>query len=253
MRERQARRQGRPRVSHMALPLLLAALLLLSGCNGFASSRRATATATPSPTPLPTGTPGPRLMFAAIGASDAYGVGTANPAKDNWPTLLAGDLGPSVRLTNLGIPGATVAIAQRDELPIALHIQPDLVTVFLGVNDLLDNVTTAAFTTQISALLIQLHTQTAARVFIGNLPDVTLLPEFSRFDPIALRTQVIVWNAAIAHAAAEAGANVVDLFNGWGELAQHPDYVSPDGLHPSTVGAERLAAVFAAAIEASGL
>ena len=83
MRERRTRRQGWPRVSHLALPLLLAALLLLSGCNGFASSRRATATATPSPMPLPTGTPGLRLMYAAIGASDAYGVGTANPAKDD--------------------------------------------------------------------------------------------------------------------------------------------------------------------------
>lgn len=253
MREHTARRQGRPAASRMALPLALAALLLLAACDGIASSRSATATATPSPKPIPTGTPGPRLAYAAIGASDAYGVGTANPAKDNWPTLLAGELGPSVHLTNLGIPGATVAIAQRDELPIALHIQPDLVTVFLGVNDLLDNVPSATFTTQISALLMQLHTQTAARIFIGNLPDVTLLPEFSRYDPVALRMQVIVWNAAIAHAATEAGASVVDIFNGWGELAQHPDYVSPDGLHPSTLGAERLAAVFAAAIEASGL
>lgn len=253
MRECQARRASRRQVARLALPLVLAAALLLSACDGIATSRRATATPTPSPTLVPTGTPGPRLAYAAIGASDAYGVGTANPAKDNWPTVLAGDLGPSIQLTNLGIPGATVAIARRDELPIALHLQPDLITVFLGVNDILDNVPTATFTEQISALLMQLHTQTDARVFIGNLPDVTLLPEFARHDLIALRTQVIVWNAAIAHAAAEAGATVVDLFDGWGELAQHPDYVSADGLHPSTLGAVRLAAVFASAIEASGL
>src|SRR5258707_1283375 len=56
------------------------------------------------------------------------------------------------------------------------------------------------------------------------------------------------WNQAIAGVCTAHGAHLVDLFPDWSELAAHPEYVSADGFHPSTVGAQRLAAIFAAAI-----
>jgi len=241
-----------PRPPRVLLALLL--LSLLSACAGSSPNGRATSTAattTPLPTPNVTGTPAPRISYVAIGASDAYGVGTTQPARDNWPAVLAASLGPAVHLTNLGIPGATVALAVRDELPVALHLQPDLVTVLLGINDLDDGVSGAAFDAQIHELLATLHGQTTARVFIGNLPDLALLPHFATRDPVALHAQVLTWNHDIARAAAAEGATVVDLFDDWGELAQHPEFVSADGLHPSTLGAARLAAVFATAIAAA--
>jgi lysophospholipase L1-like esterase len=57
------------------------------------------------------------------------------------------------------------------------------------------------------------------------------------------------WNAAIAAACAREGATLVDLYSDWRELRAHPEYISGDGLHPSTLGAQRLAEIFRQAIE----
>jgi lysophospholipase L1-like esterase len=47
---------------------------------------------------------------------------------------------------------------------------------------------------------------------------------------------------------------MVDLRPAWQEVAQHPEYISSDGFHPSTVGYQRLAEVFySAAVEPLGL
>lgn len=191
------------------------------------------------------------LTYVAIGASDAFGVGTDDPTQDNWPNVLAGELGQlraKVHLINLGIPGSTIANAQDEELPVALDAHPDIVTVWLAVNDLADNVPLATYTSQLNALLAALRAQTHARVFVGNLPDLTLLPYFSNRDPGTLRATVAAWNAAIARACAANGATLVDLHAYGDALSQHPEYLAPDGLHPSTQGAQALAGVFARVI-----
>jgi lysophospholipase L1-like esterase len=97
-------------------------------------------------------------------------------------------------------------------------------------------------------MLTQLHSRTRAYVFVGNVPDLTLLPYFARQDPLALRARVTSWNAAIAASCAATGAQLVDLSGYSAQLAQHPEYIAPDGLHPSTAGAQALAHIFAQAI-----
>jgi lysophospholipase L1-like esterase len=188
------------------------------------------------------------LTYVALGASDGFGVGTYDPDRDNWPTVLAGKLGSSIHLINLGIPEATVAVAEQEELPVALDAHPGLVTIWLAVNDLADNVPLATYSRQLRSLLHDLRTGTNARIFVGNIPDLTLLPHFAGYDPTALRSEVQQWNADIAADCAANGAYVVDLYSGWSELAQHPEYIADDGMHPSSVGALRLAQIFAAAI-----
>src|SRR5438128_284435 len=49
-----------------------------------------------------------QFTYVAIGASDTFGIGTEDPYSENWPTDLAGMLGPNVHLINLGIPGIIV-------------------------------------------------------------------------------------------------------------------------------------------------
>ncbi len=193
------------------------------------------------------------LTYVAIGASDAYGIGTDSPAVENWPSVLAAQLGGPVHLINLGIPGETVAGALTAEAPIALDARPDLITIWLAVNDLENNVPLATYRARLYTLLATLRQGTAARIFVGNLPDLTLLPYFSDTDPVALTATVRAWNAAIAADCAATGAHLVDLYADWSDLAQHPEYISADGLHPSTLGAARLAAIFAAAIKSASL
>jgi acyl-CoA thioesterase-1 len=201
---------------------------LLSGYA--APSRRAAVTTAP--------------VYVAVGASDAFGIGTDDPLTQNWPHDIAGELHPAPHLINLGIPGATVNLATRAELPIAVTAKPTLVTVWLGVNDFDDNVPLATFSQQLRSLLTTLAQQTLAAIYVGNLPDLTLLPHFADRNQTVLRAQVAAWNAAISAACLAAGARLVDIYASWSDLAAHPEYLGPDHFHPSTLGAQRIADLF---------
>ncbi len=234
------------RLGFIFIPLVLLASLAACSLTPASSASRAvsgTATATPTHTS--------QVTYVALGASDAYGIGTQNPARDNWPTVLVGMLGPTVHLINLGIPGVTLVQAEESELSIAIDQHPDIITVWLAVNDLADHVKLNTYDLQLRSLLTMLRDRTHARVYVGNVPDLTLLPAFSGADPTALSAEVQQWNAVIAADCRADGAQLVDLYSGWSELASHPEYIASDGFHPSTTGAARLAAIFAAAIRRS--
>ena len=232
----------RPRRSVLAVVLgLLLATSLLSACAANSSAASTNHRNT-------TQQAARRLTYVAIGASDAFGVGTGDPKVDNWPTVLTHDLGSSVHLVNLGIPGITVAGARNEELPVAVGSDPDIVTVWLAVNDVAARVPLDTYRQQLNALLGSLKQKTHARIFVGNLPDLTLLPFFASANQALLSETIQTWNVAIGQVVAANNATLIDLFSQWHELALHPEYLAPDGLHPSTVGAQRLAAVFAAVI-----
>jgi lysophospholipase L1-like esterase len=224
----------------------LALVLLLTGCSS--SSRPAVSTTRNG---APTATVH-LFTYAALGASDGYGIGTADPDDDNWPTVLSGALERPVHLVNLGIPATTAGQAIQTELPVALDAQPDLVTVWLATNDFAGGVPLGTYSQQLRSLLHSLRQGTHARIFVGNLPDLALLPRFAGVDATALEARVRAWNAAIAADCHDEGATLVDLYAGWTELAQHPEYISGDGFHPSTIGARRLAEIFSSVIHQSG-
>ncbi len=193
------------------------------------------------------------LTYVAIGASDAVGVGATDPAKDGWVPRLGGLLGTNTQVVNAGVTGALLEDALRDQLPLALDRKPDVVTVWLGVNDFNALVPLATYSAQLDYLLGALRGRTHARVLVGNLPDLSRVTVYSSWldflgiDPWPVRHEVQRWNASIAQVASKHGATVVDLYAGWSELAQHPEYVSSDGFHPSTAGYARLAELFHAA------
>jgi lysophospholipase L1-like esterase len=187
------------------------------------------------------------LTYVAVGASDAFGVGTDDPQNESWPSVLANELSDSTHLLNLGIPGATVAEAQQAEVPITLSAHPTVITVWLALNDYAAKVPLATYRAQLAAMLTALRT-TGARIYVGNMPDLTLLPFFADRDQAQLGADVVAWNAAINQTVATAGVQLVDIHADFAEVAAHPEYLSDDGLHPSAAGAQRLADYFAAVI-----
>jgi len=76
------------------------------------------------------------------------------------------------------------------------------------------------------------------------VPDLTLVPYFSAEDPLPLLARVQAYNATIASIVKRHHAILVDLYQQWHELRDHPEYISEDGLHPSTLGYTRIAAIF---------
>ena len=120
------------------------------------------------------------LIYVAIGASDTFGIGTSDPYTENWATDLSEQLPQRVHLINLGIPGITLHDALRLELPIAIDSQPQLVTIWLGVNDIVDKVPTSSYSRDLDVLLSQLRSKApSAQIMIANIPDLTLVPYFA--------------------------------------------------------------------------
>src|SRR6202163_4445139 len=160
----------------------------------------------------------PARTYVAIGASDSVGIGANDPATEGWVPRFGARLGPDVEVVNLGVSGATLAQALDEQLGPAVDAQPDVVTVWLAVNDLNARVPLERYAADLDTLLGQLE-PTHARVLVGNVPDLGRLAVYRGVDPGPLQAEVTQWNAAIAETTARHGAILVDLFATWQEVA----------------------------------
>jgi acyl-CoA thioesterase I len=183
------------------------------------------------------------LTYVAIGASDAVGIGATNPETDGWVPRFGTRLGSNVHVVNLGVSGSTLGQALQEQVGPALDAQPDVITVWLAVNDLNARVPLEQYGAQLDNLLGQLEA-THARILVGNVPDLSALAAYRGIDPGPLNAEVDAWNAVIAETTARHGATLVDLHAHWQEINQHPEYLSADGFHPSSDGYQALADVF---------
>ncbi|GAC1568063.1 MAG: hypothetical protein NVS3B14_16050 [Ktedonobacteraceae bacterium] len=235
------------RVKAFVVALALSFLILASASCAQVSTTQAGQTGGKAPHQ----TANKQITYAALGASDTFGIGTDDPYAENWPTDLAQLLGAShIHLINLGIPGITMHDALGLELPVALDAHPDLVTIWLGVNDIADNVQVGSYTRDLNTLLTRLRANSPhARIAIANIPDLTLLPFFKVFDQQALRQQIQAYNTAIASNAQHHQAILVDLTQQSYNLQLHPEYISSDGLHPTDIGYRQLAKLFYRALQ----
>jgi lysophospholipase L1-like esterase len=204
-------------------------------------------------TPAPTQssvqpTPNAQLSYVAMGASDGWGIGAQDPDEENWPVDLMHKLGKQTHLVNLGIPGITLHDALNVELPVALDAHPDLVTIWLAVDDLLANTPIDSYTHDLDFLLTSLQSSFPhVHIALANIPDLTLLPKFTTEDQDAiqsLRSQVNTYNTSIEDVAQRHQVVLVDLYKQWSLIVNHPEYISSDGFHPSTLGYYQLAEIF---------
>lgn len=189
--------------------------------------------------------PAARLTYVAIGASDTFGTGAADPDTQCWPVDLTNALGSHTRLINLGIPGIDAHDALNIELPVALDAHPGLITVWLAVNDLVDKVALTSYQRDLDSILQRLHSANPkAQIMVANVPDLTLLPRFKHSDIQALHRLIVSYNTAIATVVQHNHVVLVDLYQDWQALADHPEYISQDGFHPNALGYVQVADIF---------
>lgn len=184
------------------------------------------------------------LTYVAIGASDSVGIGANSPTQESWPAVLHRKLPEGSRLVNLGVSGSLIHQAVEQQLPVAIDADPDLVTVWLAVNDYGARVPLSRYAADLDLLLSTLKEKSRAAILVGNIPDLGVLPVAARFDLQGIDR----WNAAITELCRRHSATVVDLGPVWSEVTEHPEYISSDGFHPSTVGYQRLADLFYASV-----
>jgi lysophospholipase L1-like esterase len=238
--------------------MALLAMALLASCTTSGADRD----------PVSPEAAGPPPVYVAIGASETAGVGTTDPFRDAWPKVLWRDALPDAVLYDFGVPGSTVAQALVEQLPEAVAAGPDVATVWLNVNDLVDLVPVERYESRLDRVVGRLRAA-GADVYVANVPVLTSLPLYlacrpdpppgTVFCPLDRRLpppEVVEratrdYNAAIARVADHHGATVVDL-HALGDVAtSDPGFVSDDGFHPSTEGAGAIAERFAEAIGAA--
>jgi acyl-CoA thioesterase I len=238
--------------------------VLTAVCAALACACSAAPAAGPSPTRGLTTSPSPApasatvtagIKYVAMGASDTVGVGASDPAKGSWPALLAARLpAGSPPYTNVGVSGSLAVQAIAQQLPGAIAQRPNVVSVWLAVNDLNATIEPASFADALGQIVDGLVQKTSAIVFVGNVPDLRAVPVYAGVDKARLLAGIQAYNDAIGGIAARnAGrVKVVDLFTGSARLVS-TGTVSTDGFHPSDEGYQLIAERFASAMRASGV
>lgn len=235
------------------LILVCAFMLFLSACGSTSSPARTNRPATPKATPVAsTKLPDGPLVYVALGASDAVGVGSQQPGAQGYVPLISGHLPQGSHLINLGISGIHLHEALNKELPLALNTDPQLITIWLVTNDFIGGVPYNDYMHDLDSMLKQLQSQTQARIVMANLPDLTLLPAFAHSSTAQkeqMLTQIQRWDANIASLAHKYSVTLVDLTAEDSLLTSHPEYISGDGFHPSAAGYVQLSNLFWQAIK----
>lgn len=187
--------------------------------------------------------------YVALGDSQTEGLWDGDDASglagfaDRLAVMLD-DLRPGLQYANLAIRGRQIRDVLDDQLPRALDMRADLITVCIGMNDMTRP--GAGFERALEQL-DQMHVRLA---FSGATVVTTTFPDLARILPIGrvLARRLVTINAQIRDAAAAYGFRLVDLFAA--PSMTQPDTWSLDRVHGSPKGHALFAA---AAAEALGL
>ncbi|WP_233602457.1 SGNH/GDSL hydrolase family protein, partial [Corallococcus sp. CA047B] len=161
-----------------------------------------------------------------------------------YPDRLASRLrqgGLPVGHTNLGQSGARVRDVVTNALKRVIALQPTLITLGVGTNDLWRGTEVAEYQDDLDRIARRLK-QTGASMVVVNLADMALAP-IAKLVPSALyEGRIEPFNEAIATVARAHGLHLVDLYTASREMIpRRSDFFSPDGFHPSAVGYEEWA------------
>jgi lysophospholipase L1-like esterase len=176
------------------------------------------------------------MRFVALG--DSYTIGTGIAHEGSWPSQLAARLADAgLELAgNLGVNGYTTGDLIDRELPQLARLRPDLVSVLIGVNDVVQLVAEETYGANVSLILdAVLELVPAQRAFGVASPDYTLTPQGTAYGEPELQRAGIARNNLILGAACEARgiAFAPDIFEISREAGDSPGMLADDGLHPS--------------------
>jgi len=178
------------------------------------------------------------VRYVALG--DSYTIGTATRSPDErWPNQLVRRLaaaGFEVDLVaNLGVNGFTSMDVIRSELPRLAELDPGLLTLLVGVNDVVQGVPIETYTANAATILDQsLGLVPPARIVTVSTPDYTVTPQGAAYgDPARQSAAIRQVNEILARLSEDRGIRHVDIHDLSLRAASDSGLVADDGLHPS--------------------
>ena len=180
--------------------------------------------------------------YVALGDSFTEGIGDPHPTSRNglrgWADRVATHLAqrnPQFRYANLAVRGRTMDGVLADQIQAAVMLEPDLITICAGMNDLL------TVRTDLDAMMaryaegLKTLQQTGALVMVFTAADLRAVPLFRR-----LRGRAAIYNELLRDIAEDLGVQLVDFW-------RFTEYRDPrmwdrDRIHLSSLGHEHMAA-----------
>lgn len=173
------------------------------------------------------------LRYVALG--DSYTIGTSVVPAERWPDQLVARLPGLQLVANLGVNGFTSRDLIEVELPQLAGLRPDVVTILIGVNDVVQGVPEETYRDNVTLILDEVSALVGAgRVLVVTTPDYTVTPAGADYgDPAQQSAGIRAFNAIITDLARARGIAVVDIHDISLEAATDRSLVASDGLHPS--------------------
>jgi lysophospholipase L1-like esterase len=143
--------------------------------------------------------------------------------------------GQKVELTNPAVGGFTTTDLISKELKHVRRLKPDLVTILIGVNDLVRDRPAGAYRASLVTIYDEVAKEKApgGRVFAVSIPNWSVVPAARQFgDPEHIRDLTDAFNDIAREEATTRGFGWIDITAASLSGLGTPDWISSDGLHP---------------------
>jgi lysophospholipase L1-like esterase len=183
-------------------------------------------------------TTGP-IVYVALGDSTGAGVGASDGGYVARLFKRLEERRPQSKLSNLCVSGSTTADVVRNQLERGVALNPDLVTIGIGINDIGHGLTLEQFSKNFDQILSTLKEKTHATIVVTNLPDISSAPRIPNSMRSQYQRQIDEFCKRLEEIASKHGVTIFDIYTiTKQELPAHPEYFSADGFHPSDAGYE---------------
>lgn len=179
------------------------------------------------------------VELAVLGDSTSVGYGVVRPRDVPGAVLaprLAGAIGRTVRLRSYGVVGALSADLEYQADRALATVQPDLVFIAIGANDVVNTTPVLRAANQLASAVTRFR-QLGIGVVVATCPDFAVITPI----PHPLKAMVTALSRTLAvaqgRAASAAGARVVHMWRDVSpKFAGRKDCFFGDGFHPSAKG-----------------
>jgi lysophospholipase L1-like esterase len=198
-----------------------------------------------------TGVAGEVTWSRYVALGDSLTAGQGDPGPDGRPigwaqrlaSILTARTAVSCGLVNLAKGGATVPVVLGEQLPAVPQLQPDLVSVTVGMNDIrVPEFNPKAFAAGMGRLLEGLAA-TGATVLASTLPDIAEIAPLPRALIEIAHQRIRQASDIIREQAARLGVVCLDAWAMPG--SNDPGLFSADRFHPNASGHSLMATAFA--------
>jgi lysophospholipase L1-like esterase len=173
------------------------------------------------------------VRYVALG--DSYTIGTSVTEAERFPNQLVAKVPQLDLVANLGVNGFTSRDVIAIELPELAALEPDVVTLLIGVNDVVQGVPLSTSRDNLERILAELVQRVGAdHIVVVTIPDYTVTPQGGAFGDREQQSGAIrASNALMTQLATGFGITVVDISDISIEAGTDRSLVAGDGLHPS--------------------